>query len=279
LEDERESTPGPVEGEQEPPLGSFQDEFDAFVADLKRFHREAAWNDLKRMGGLILRELRVGRGVAAGEPPPPTFADMARDAATEAGVSLEQSVETRAAVSEPSEGESTSTWPDETDVSETRDADAPPGQPIRPAESPERMREMLEIYRTREEAKEEDYENQLRTLQGRRSIVFWLQLFFAVATGLLAIVGVVLVLAGSVAVGVVSAAVAILPGAGTVALRRQAGEVAQQQTSLTDDQARLRQWRQTIELVNSIQDPGERDRKVIDLAHEFIMASKKAQGA
>jgi len=103
----------------------------------------------------------------------------------------------------------------------------------------------------------------------REKILFRMFLGAAVTTFLFAAAGVALIFSGYLAVGVVSAAVAILPGSGTAILR---GMATQQQAAraaraaAADDDRRV--W-QAVQAAMMIPDPRERNAAMADLAKTF----------
>jgi hypothetical protein len=112
-------------------------------------------------------------------------------------------------------------------------------------------------------------EKDAEVIRSREKMLFRMFLVAAVTTFLFAAIGVALIFSGYLAVGVVSAAVAVLPGSGTAILR---GMATQQQAAraaraaAADDDRRV--W-QAVQAAMMIPDPRERNAAMADLAKTF----------
>jgi hypothetical protein len=112
-------------------------------------------------------------------------------------------------------------------------------------------------------------EKDAQIIRSREKMLFRMFVVAAVITFLFAAAGVVLIFSGYLAVGVVSAAVAVLPGSGTAILRgmatqQQAARAARAATA--DDDRRV--W-QAVQAAMMIPDSQERNAAMADLAKTF----------
>ena len=118
-------------------------------------------------------------------------------------------------------------------------------------------------------------EKDAQIIRTREKMLFRMFLVAAVTTFLFAAAGVALIFSGYLAVGVVSAAVAVLPGSGTAILRgmakqQQAARAARAATA--DDDRRV--W-QAVQAAMMIPDPQERNAAMADLAKTFARRISK----
>jgi hypothetical protein len=127
----------------------------------------------------------------------------------------------------------------------------------------------LALLERREREERETTGTRLRAVRARETMLYGAHLGAAVLTVVLAFLAVGLVLAGLVPVGVASAAVAIIPGSGTVLLRR----MWKQERSLRDVLDERRNGHaeiiDAIEGALSVPDPAERSRLATQLAERL----------
>jgi hypothetical protein len=166
--------------------------------------------------------------------------------------------------------------PPETPEDVTRDVMADLGQPPPPppdtVESATESRPPVDLLAFLHQMKEKSaaarqrIELQRVANDRRESILFVLLLVAAVITVAIAAAGILLILTGHSAVGVVSTAVAILPGVGTLSLRRLWHSVRGRRDELRRYEKEHDALVEAIEFTLGLPDSAERDRKTADLA-------------
>jgi hypothetical protein len=127
------------------------------------------------------------------------------------------------------------------------------------------LTQLIGSVKTAADAAEKDSQN----IRARENVLFRMFLVAAVVTFLCAAAGVALMFSGYLAVGVVSAAVAVLPGSGTAVLRgmaKQQQEVRAARALAAEDDRRV--W-QAVQAAMMIPDPLERNAAMADLAKTF----------
>jgi hypothetical protein len=167
------------------------------VRVLRRFGQHAMAERLERELKALSQELLTERSSAG----PPSAAAVGRELIDELGM------------------------PDTVDQSGSADAYAEPstaeatGQEPAAAKPPVGANAWLISLREKE-SRERDRSDERRARHVQReALLFRVLLFMAIVAAVFAVLGVALMLAGFVPVGVVSAAIAVLPGAGTVLIR------------------------------------------------------------
>jgi hypothetical protein len=118
-------------------------------------------------------------------------------------------------------------------------------------------------------------EKDSKVILTRENVLFRMFLVAAVTTFLFAAVGLALIFSGYLAVGVVSAAVAVLPGSGTAILRgmaKQLQEARAARVAVAEDDRRV--W-QAVQVARMIPDPVERNAAMADLSKSFARRISK----
>lgn len=130
-------------------------------------------------------------------------------------------------------------------------------------------RRFLELLERREREERETTAARLRAVRARETMLYGAHLGAAVLTVILAFLAVGLVLAGFVPVGVASAAVAIIPGSGTVLLRRMWKQERSLRDVLDERRSAHAEIIDAIEGALSVPDAAERSRLAAQLAERL----------
>jgi hypothetical protein len=115
----------------------------------------------------------------------------------------------------------------------------------------------------------ESAEKDAEIMRDREQVLFRMFLIAAAVTFIFAAVGVVLIFTGSLAVGILSAAIAIFPGSGTAILRgmaRQQQVARAAKSAAADDDRHV--W-QAVQAAMMIPDPHKRNAAMVQLAERF----------
>jgi hypothetical protein len=216
------------------------------------------------------RLINTGRGWfrPAGFATRTSTADLARDALDKLPESAAADVRNTAATGEEP---ATGTQPAVAPEPGTVDATAVAARELY-------LRQMEEASRNQEMSIELD----AKAIRTSESQVHNALLAAGIVTVALAAVGVLLVLAGYVPVGVVSAAVAILPGVGTVILMRQSSKLTERRRELTDLRGENLRVLAAIQAILIIPDAIDRNRQIgafaADLARRAMTTSGRRSG-
>ncbi|MFI5910120.1 hypothetical protein [Dactylosporangium sp. NPDC051541] len=112
-------------------------------------------------------------------------------------------------------------------------------------------------------------EQDARDLRARERVLFFSMLVAAVLTFILAVLGVLLAFFGSLAIGIVTAGVAVLPAAGTAALRTMAASLQRSRERKTQAAAEDRRVWQAVHAAMSLPHGQSRDGAMLQLADRF----------
>jgi hypothetical protein len=129
------------------------------------------------------------------------------------------------------------------------------------------------------QSQSEELERELDDLRAERRTVFRMLVLAASIALLFLLIGAGLVVAGVIAVGVLSALVALVPGAGTLVLRRMENRIDREKDEADALRERKVQLLQAIQVTLMIEDPDERDRAVAELAGELRKRALEARPA
>lgn len=146
---------------------------------------------------------------------------------------------------------------------------SPGGGGASPAEIEPDYQRFLRRLEQRERDERDSIATRLRITRGREKTLYGAHLLAALLTVLLAFLAVGLVFAGAVPVGVASAAVAILPGSGTLLLRRMWRQERSQRDVLDERRNEHAEIVDAIEGALSVREPSERNRLATQLAERL----------
>ena len=149
-------------------------------------------------------------------------------------------------------------------------APAAPPAPAPPAPTRTAVPEVfLHDMRDAMQSQSEELERELEDLRNERRTVFRMLLLAVVITFVFLLIGAALVFAGVIAVGVLSGLVALVPGAGTLILRRMENRIDREKDEADALRERKVQLLQAIQVTLLIEGAEERDRAVTELAGEL----------
>jgi hypothetical protein len=202
------------------------------------------------------------------EPVRPAATETAQEPTSELGADAEsEPTPVTAARAEMLPGAAAETRPEARSANEAKPDERPREAPsasrtLVPEVFLEEMQEAMEIQSAQ-------VERELDSLRSQEKTVFTLLLVAAgVALGLL-VIGAALVFTGLIAVGVLSALVALLPGTGTLILRRLERRVGADKDRVAAVRRDNVQLLQAIQVTLLIEDPVGRSQKVAELSDEL----------
>ena len=131
----------------------------------------------------------------------------------------------------------------------------------------------LDHLRRAAEEQSDQVEQELTTLRRQEKTVFSMLLVAAGLALLLLVTGAALIFTGLAAVGVLSALVGLVPGSGTLVLRRLEQRVARDKERVAAFRERNLKLLQAIQVTLLIEDPAERGRSVSVLASNLTTSA------
>jgi hypothetical protein len=127
----------------------------------------------------------------------------------------------------------------------------------------------LETFRRNVAERKAACASKARVSDAKARAIWWVEYLAGGATVILAIAGVVMALAGKTTAGVVTAAVAVLPGTGTALLARLAKQERRQREQIDEEERAAEADLQAVELTMAIPDLAERSEQMKILAGQF----------